>query len=154
MLYEVSGDLLMQDADIICHQTNFSGVMGAGVAASIRRKLLTDSLFREYETLCRQKGKTLLGTVQYLKIRKGYYVANLFCQNDWNTGPVLTNYNALRTCLFEVERFASAEKLRVALPGGMGCGIAGGDWNRVNAILHEVFDRSEVSCTVVFRKRQ
>ena len=41
MVHEMTGDLLSCDADYICHQTNFYGVMGAGVAASIHSKLLS-----------------------------------------------------------------------------------------------------------------
>ena len=42
MVHEMTGDLLSCDADYICHQTNFYGVMGAGVAASIHSKLTSD----------------------------------------------------------------------------------------------------------------
>lgn len=36
----IKGDLLNCGADIICHQTNFFGMMGGGVAASIWNQLL------------------------------------------------------------------------------------------------------------------
>lgn len=38
MIYNIVGDLLKQDkVDIICHQTNCKGVMGAGIAFQIKR---------------------------------------------------------------------------------------------------------------------
>jgi len=36
----IKGDLLNCGADIICHQTNFFGMMGGGVAAAIWNQLL------------------------------------------------------------------------------------------------------------------
>lgn len=48
MVHEMTGDLLSCDADYICHQTNFYGVMGAGVAASIHSKLLSPAAYSVY----------------------------------------------------------------------------------------------------------
>lgn len=66
MVHEMTGDLLSCDADYICHQTNFYGVMGAGVAASIHSKLLSPAAYSVYQRLCRKMGRDLLGEVQYL----------------------------------------------------------------------------------------
>ena len=66
MVHEMTGDLLSCDADYICHQTNFYGVMGAGVAASIHSKLLSPASYSVYQRLCRKMGRDLLGEVQYL----------------------------------------------------------------------------------------
>ena len=153
MIREVQGDLLKCDADILCHQTNFSGIMGGGIAASIRETVLTDRQYREYQSICAEKGKALLGTVQYLPAKGGKTIANLFSQNDWNAGPVLTNYEALRACLNAVESYAREHGNTVALPGFIGCGIAGGDWKTVREIIEEVFRESPVDCTIVFWKK-
>lgn len=153
MIRETHGDLLKSDADILCHQTNFTGVMGGGIAASIRDKVLTDSHYKEYRSLCAEHGKALLGTVQYLLAKNGKTIANLFSQNDWNAGPVLTNYDALRTCMKTVEGYARGNGLTVGLPGYIGCGIAGGDWNIVRGIVEEVFGESPVDCTIVFWRK-
>ena len=63
MVHEMTGDLLSCDADYICHQTNFYGVMGAGVAASIHSKLLSPAAYSVYQRLCRKMGRDLLGEV-------------------------------------------------------------------------------------------
>ena len=57
MVHEMTGDLLSCDADYICHQTNFYGVMGAGVAASIHSKLLSPAAYSVYQRLCRKMGR-------------------------------------------------------------------------------------------------
>ena len=137
MIQEIQGDLLKSEADILCHQTNFTGIMGGGIAASIREKVLTDGQYKEYRSLCAEHGKALLGTVQYLPAKNGKTIANLFSQNDWNVGPVLTNYEAMRACLKAVESYARGNGLTVGLPGYIGCGIAGGDWKTVREIIEE-----------------
>lgn len=61
MVHEMTGDLLSCDADYICHQTNFYGVMGAGVAASIHSKLLSPAAYSVYQRLCRKMGARSAG---------------------------------------------------------------------------------------------
>lgn len=48
----IKGDLLNCGADIICHQTNFFGMMGGGVAAAIWNQLLDQQDRHEYCSLC------------------------------------------------------------------------------------------------------
>ena len=133
MVHEMTGDLLSCDADYICHQTNFYGVMGAGVAASIHSKLLSPAAYSVYQRLCRKMGRDLLGEVQYLPGTskepggRSYIVFNLFCQDDRaRADRGLTRYDCMRSCLEQVECWARENGCkRVALPGNMGCGIAG-----------------------------
>ena len=48
MIYNIVGDLLKQDkVDIICHQTNCKGVMGAGIAFQIKRTY--PEVFKKYK---------------------------------------------------------------------------------------------------------
>lgn len=162
MIQEVVGDLLMYDADFICHQANFYGVMGDGVALSIWNKLLDDPARNAYQLLCLEHGRELLGTVQHLPfVRKSDGKAgllfNLFCQDDRpQADGGLTRYDCLRSCLEHVEWCAKlhGRMQRVALPGHMGCGIAGGDWPTVRGIIEEVFGNSPVSCTIVYLDRR
>lgn len=51
MIYNMVGDLLKQDkVDIICHQTNCKGVMGAGIAFQIKRTY--PEVFKKYKEFC------------------------------------------------------------------------------------------------------
>lgn len=161
MITEIKGDLLSVDADIICHQTNFYGVMGGGIALAIKNYALPSASFSAYQQHCKKRKSGLLGTVQYLPgaNRNGYMcvVANLFCQGgSLRHGCVLTCYDHMRTCLETVERdvracneVRNAPPMTVALPGYMGCGIAGGDWQTVRQIIEDVFGQSPVSLTIV-----
>ena len=50
MLTEQTGDILKITNGIICHQTNYHGTMGGGVAAGIAEKLLTPEQYKEYHS--------------------------------------------------------------------------------------------------------
>ncbi len=157
MIREVVGDLVNVDADIICHQANYHGVMGGGVALAIWDKLLTEPSRKLYEAHCAEAGRNLLGTVQCLPaVRfsdgRTAIVANLFCQDEYQQEDGgLTRYDYMRMCLSTVEAIARAQHLRcVALPGYIGCGIAGGNWNTVYSIIRDVFDFSPVELIIVY----
>lgn len=155
MVQEIVGDLTNCKADYVCHQTNFQGVMGAGVALSIQRRLLSKEAYAAYQRLCTKMGRKLLGEVQYLpglSRTNSYVVFNLFCQDDRvQPDGSLTRYDCMRRCLEQVECAARENGNRhVALPGNMGCGIAGGDWKKVRGIIKDVFDASPVLCTIVW----
>lgn len=81
-----------------------------------------------------------------------YVVFNLFCQDDRvQSDGSLTRYGCMRRCLEQVE-YAAHENgsKRVALPGNMGCGIAGCGWNKVHSIIVDMFGASPVLCTIVW----
>ena len=59
----------------------------------------------------------------------------------------------MRRCLEQVEREAKLHGKTVALPGHMGCGIAGGRWDVAREVLEDAFGKSSVSCTIVYLGR-
>lgn len=154
MVREINGDLLQAEAGIIGHQTNYYGAMGAGVALAIRAKLLSDREHAAYQELCFREGEKLLGTVQILPIADGRFVANIFSQGDGDKNGCLTVYDAMKNALIYLRDYAATQGKGVALPAGMGCGIAGGDWSIVESIIREVFGESEVECTIVKREQE
>lgn len=134
MVREITGDLLSCDADVICHQVNYYGVMGGGIAAAIRHHVLTDSQYSKYQRLCAAHGDNLLGKVQYLRCKKNRVIANVFSQRDMST-----DYPTFRKCMIEVRDWAKGQGYTVAVPGRIGCGIAGGNWDTVRGILYDIF---------------
>lgn len=157
MIKEVHGDLLTCGADILCHQVNYHGVMGGGVAYAIATKLFTPDDYTAYQVLCLQRRDRLVGSVQYIQssIDPRYTIANLFSQDERLAVmgfASITDYSAMEHGLIHLEQYACIAKKSVAVPGYIGCGIAGGDWTRVKAILDRVFgDDSDVSLTIVYK---
>lgn len=159
MIKEIIGDATKAGADILAHQTNCVGIMGAGIAKQIRVDLLSKEDFEKYCVLCKtHDAKDLMGTVQFLPVAAGreedcetpLYVANVFGENIPSMRDVDTDYDALRKGLEEVHRFAAEHKYSVCVPGLMGCGLAGGDWNVVRGILEDVFEETDVDLTIAF----
>lgn len=155
MVVETIGDLVnFKEAAIIAHQTNYHGVMGAGVALAIKNKLLTTEAYLLYQRVCADCGENLLGTVQFLSTRDGKRcVANLFCQDERLPG-LATDYAAMYRAMAELRAIAEHSNLSVAMPGKIGCGIAGGSWDAVRGIIHDVFDDSKITCYIVYWDRE
>lgn len=142
------GDITQSNAGIICHQVNCRGVMGAGLAKALRAKY---PIYEPYVQLCHGvKAETLLGSTQFVQVSQDpeRYVANCFGQCNFGRDRVQTDYAALEHSLRNVEEFARRHTLSVAIPYGIGCGLAGGDWNTVQAILEDIFVNSPVQARV------
>lgn len=151
MIKSIHGDALEVKANILAHQTNCIGVMGAGIAKQIKQKLLGRVGFRTYKELCNKFGASLLGDVQFLQIAEERYIANVFGENKPTGKGLDTDYEALRKGLEQVHKVAKDEGLTVVIPGLMGCGLAGGDWNYVlHDIIEPIFADSEVELTIAY----
>lgn len=134
----VKGDLLQAKEDIICHQVNAQGVMGAGLATKIKKHY--PEAFARYRELClrENKGKQLLGTCQIIK-SKDKYIANIFGQHKFGRNGVFTEMDALKEAFYSLKVRAQKHNLTVAIPFKFGCGLAGGDWNEVFKLIEETF---------------
>lgn len=153
MVNEIKGNMLEQENGILCHQTNYQGVMGGGIAAAIREKLLTEQHYKNYQDFCRKCGANALGYVQWLYLTETRILANCFCQNAFESPDAdgtITNYAAMKECFEKVREFSEKYNLPVFIPGGMGCGIAGGNWIKVRSIIGAVFDDSKIPITIVW----
>lgn len=158
MIHNISGDALIAcKGGILCHQTNYFGVMGAGIAAAIRTRLLSRDDYMQYVDICRKCGRDNLGAVQFLFVSNGTVVANCFSQDDklniYPKGKIapLTDYNAIRMCMEVMKSNAERWNKSVYIPYKYGCGIAGGDWNKVQEIINDVFKDSTIDVYIVKR---
>ena len=147
----IEADLLDFNCDIIAQQVNCKGVMGAGLALQIRRKY--PIVFYRYLTKC-NKQKDLLGTIQVINVGK-VYVANLFSQWSYGTSERQTDYRALELCLLKLRDCMINHGLKtLALPYGIGCGLAGGDWNIVYNLINKVFQPVEDKLNIIICKKK
>lgn len=146
-IFYVNGDLLQQKVDIICHQTNCIGVMGGGIALSIKKKY--PNVYQEYHNFCmkyKENHSKLLGICQIVKTggKKPFFIANLFGEDVPSANSIDTNYSALKNAMLSLkERILSISKdtpITIGFPYKIGCGLAGGDWTIVEKIIYDVFD--------------
>lgn len=135
------GDVLDSNADVICHQVNCQGVMGAGLAKQVRSRY--PAVYTAYRNTCNTTSKhELLGTVLIVRISDTQSIANIFGQYAFGTDRRHTDYTALRKALSKLNICFAGKT--IALPHGIGCGLAGGDWNAVLSII----DSSLTDCKV------
>lgn len=149
MIKHVDENLLQVQADVIAHQVNCQGVMGAGIAKQIRNRLLSREQFLEYVNLCRKHHGNLLGNVHWCLLKDGRRIANLFGQNFYGREKRHTDYGALAKGFENIERnMVSHGLITLAIPNHMGCCNAGGDWDTVYQIITDRFAASPVTCII------
>ena len=130
----IEGDLLKANADVIVHQVNCKGVMGAGLAKQIRYRFPnTYSCYRDY--CFKDPSSKLLGTCLYT-LEDQFVICNAFAQDTYGQGKRQTQYDKLEQCFYDLaEKF---HEKTVALPWMIGCGLAGGDWNIVSEMINRI----------------
>jgi len=153
-----TGDLLETDCDVIAHGCNCFHTMGAGVAKALAQKwpqVLAADKESSYGDL------TKLGTFTCAELyesrpwpkRSPRRIFNLYTQFGYGVGCHL-DYDALRRALLAMKEatwviarrgddwtFANcpiAMSRTIAMPR-IDCGLAGGDWERVEPIIQSVF---------------
>lgn len=132
------GDIFKSGADIICHQVNCKGVMGAGLAAEIRRR--NPDVYDEYRKLCLEKDRELLGGCLIVG-----NIANLFGQYGYGRERCYTDYGALQLAFESLRGYGFQS---IAIPYGIGCGLAGGEWAQVSWIIYHVFEHYPGTVTI------
>lgn len=147
------GDLLDSDCQIICHQVNCLGYMGAGIAKTIRIKYPNAyKVYREHYSKCNILGKVAIASntdKQFPNVNNPRFIANMFAQKDiYPRGIQHTDYDAFRACLqyLKDELYLFDEvygKMKIGFPDHIGCGLAGGNWDIIRSMIEEVFANDE-----------
>lgn len=145
MIKIIEGNILNAKEDIIAHQVNCQGVMGAGLAKQIKSKYYNSYL--TYKNMCdeAEDKKELLGRIKQYRENDGKTICHIFSQLDYGRSKRQTDYEALHKGLKKLEIVARNTDKTIALPFGIGCGLAGGDWSIVYKIIEDVFKDYEVT---------
>ncbi|MCC2255556.1 hypothetical protein LKD70_14220 [Ruminococcus sp. CLA-AA-H200] len=154
MIREVKKNLLDTESGIIAHQVNCKGIMGAGVAKQIRNRLLTSGQYSSYKAICENAmPETLLGTSIFFRCNQAadLVIANMFAENIPTGRNLDTDYDALKACLLGVKHYGRSKHLPIAIPGYLGCGLAGGDWRYVfKHIITPIFKDYPYGLTICY----
>ncbi len=122
----------------IVHVCNDVGAWGAGFTRSLSQRSKTaETAYRRFirET---PAGKRL-GCMELIKLSEGpegLFCANMIAQRGLPSGAsrVVIDYEKLEKCLVAVAKIAADWGASCHMPR-IGCGIAGGDWHTVEAII-------------------
>ena len=134
------GNLLEATEKVIAHQVNCLGVAG-GLAADVFKKW--PDAENDYLQIIERihNGHTLLGLPQLTGQQKdGHVIANIYGQyypgKDYRPA-------SLKIALRALGNICRKAGWSVALPYKLSCGICGGDWDEVLAIIEEAMDGVE-----------
>ncbi|SDT85656.1 hypothetical protein SAMN05444156_3249 [Verrucomicrobium sp. GAS474] len=125
----IQGDLLAIERGILVHQVNCIGAMG-GLAGQVREKW--PLLGREYRGLC-AADKLRPGMVTFFRAAPELIIANLAGQ--LGVGRAATDYDAYEVALPAIKSMSAVTGLPIFFPHKIGCGLGGGDWDRMFLIL-------------------
>lgn len=151
MITMKTGDLLQAEETVIAHQVNCCGAAGGLADAIFKRYPDAENDYYQLVDRFERVGsnRVLLGNAQMTGQQEdGHIIANLYGQfypgEDYRP-------KALRTALAQLGYAARQEKWSVALPYKLSCGICGGNWNEVIAIIEETM--KGVNCVIYRRER-
>jgi O-acetyl-ADP-ribose deacetylase (regulator of RNase III) len=134
---------------VIAHVCNDRGGWGKGfVLALSRRWPEPEAAYRQWYRE-RARNDFALGAVQLVQVQAHLWVANMIGQHGIRTGSqgVPVRYEAIDTALSTVADRAAALGASVHMPR-IGCGLAGGRWDRVEPLVVERLVRAGVPVTV------
>ena len=108
------------------------------------------SIDRMYNSDFASKSSDLLGMITWTELENGRYIMNFFSQDKFlPRGVCHTDYEAFTDCCralkgFIIEYNLDKSNIIIGFPYKIGCGLAGGNWDVVSAIIEHEFEGYEV----------
>lgn len=157
MIIHMPGDLLKvqkeMNLDVICHQVNCQGKMASGIAKQIRDTYpqVYEAYRAKYDAMVTTGVSVMLGDIQlvplyedFMKDIKHQHVCNMFAQNNYGyDGRRYTSYDAFWICLNNLKQVLPAGST-IGFPYLIGCDRGGANWNVIETMIREVFDKDYV----------
>ncbi|MFD1147536.1 macro domain-containing protein [Saccharothrix hoggarensis] len=152
VLRVVKGDATSPQAKgpkIIAHVCNDLGGWGKGFVLAIsQRRPEPERAYRDWHR-ARARNDFGLGATQLVQVRADTWVANMVGQHGLRAGskgpPI--RYDAVARCLATLAQHAVDLNAGVHMPR-IGCGLAGGKWERVEPLIAETLPARDVPTTV------
>lgn len=146
LIEQVKGDVLAVEKGIIVHGCNCLGVMGSGIAASVKAQF--PAAYQVYKDQEKVSGLTL-GQVTYVEVSDDKFIVNALTQRVFNPHPAdyangrYTSYDAIAECFEKVKYLALHLKrhrpdveIPVLFPL-IGAVRGGGKWEIISNIIDE-----------------
>lgn len=137
-MHVIPGSITDIKSGVVCHQVNCMGAIGAGVSGVIIKKW--PAVGKEYMHICQytQNPEHLFGHWYLVRVDDKLSIYSIFSQfnygNSAKTGQVYTDINLLSKALHDI---ASRSEI-VYIPYGIGCGLAGGNWNELVQLIDDI----------------
>lgn len=145
MSYElITGDIFdVAKQGVVVHQVNCVGVWGAGIALQMRRvyPLAYERYMSKYNGTGEFDGMGgwVLGNWQLTEVLPGLRVCNFAGQ--YSIGHGETSEIAYKHVMPLIFRHVEKMKYgKIYMPWMIGCGLGGGDWKHIRALIEECGD--------------
>ncbi|MFH6992055.1 macro domain-containing protein [Flavobacterium sp. FlaQc-48] len=133
---------------IIVHLCNDLGAWGKGFVIAISKRWKEPQ--KKYKEWFTTKDNFELGEVQFVRVEEDLWIANVIGQHklkkDKDVNPPI-RYSAVLDGLEKVAGFAIENEASVHMPR-IGCGLAGGTWDKIEPILNSTLIAKSISVTV------
>ena len=143
----VKGDLLklaqQGEFDVIVHGCNCMCTMGAGIAKGIKAQF--PAAFK-VDQATKKGDRAKLGTCTHADCpsRTGgkVTVVNAYTQYDYKGRGVKVDYDAVRKCMRWIAKRYQSKSIGLPM---IGAGLAGGDWAKIQTIIAEEMQGTNVT---------
>lgn len=138
------GDILSVEEGIIVHGCNSLGIMGSGVALSIRQKYpACFTAYQNHINTSYQSSMNVMGTVVPYKVPgKNLIIMNAITQKNFGKdGKKYVSYESIYEAFKIIAALADGpiQRLPVHYPL-IGAGLGGGDWAIISDLIESAFD--------------
>lgn len=147
----IRGDATQPAGDgskIIVHVCNDIGAWGKGFVLALSRRWPQPE--KQYKNWFKSNVNFVLGQTQFVQVEKHIWVANMIGQRNIKTassGIPPVRYEAIAAALSKVAVFAIRNNVTVHMPR-IGCGLAGGTWDKIEPIIEAELISKGVRVTV------
>jgi len=135
------------DKKMIVHICNDIGGWGKGFVLAISKKWKKPE--QQYREWFKSQDKFELGEVQFVDIDSELSIANMIGQHKIKRlkGQIPIRYEAVEKCLSKVADYSKENNFSIHMPR-IGCGLAGGDWNKIEQIIQKKLIDRNIKVTV------
>jgi O-acetyl-ADP-ribose deacetylase (regulator of RNase III) len=133
---------------IITHVCNDIGGWGRGFVLALSARWPQPE--QEYKKWFQSKQNFALGEVLFVQVEQDIWVANMIGQRDIKNnseGEPPVRYDAIAKSLSKVAAFAAEKNASVHMPR-IGCGLAGGTWDKMEPVIIKELVSKGISVTV------
>lgn len=147
----IKGDLLTSDEKLIAHGCNSKGVMGSGIAKSIREKypIVYLKYHKWHEDFCvyNENDGLPLGATQFVDVTDNLTVINCITQKDFGSNYVnykFVSYDAIYAAFKRINSYMSDTGINeIGIPK-IGAGFGGGDWEVISRIIETCMPNKQI----------
>ena len=151
MIHYLKADATVPQAEgniVIAHICNDIGAWGKGFVLALSKRWKYPE--KQYKQWYKEGENFALGEVQFVSVEEKIWVANLIGQHniyrDENGDPPI-RYEAVKKGLRIIADFAYEINAKVQMPR-IGCGLAGGSWDRIEKLIRQTLLRKNIEVFV------